>query len=192
VARPPRPRRSAAGSGARPLIWLSIRHLDARLRALAPFAVAAAAVLLDVQPLLGLGPWGITPFSTLCAVYFWSLYRPDLFSPAAAFATGILYDALAGLPLGLTALVLLLVRQLVVVQQRFFLARSFPVVWCCFLLLAPAAEIARWLLISLWWGRLFDLAPVVLSLLLTMALYPLASLLLTRVHSSIPRLTHAS
>ena len=125
-------------------------------------------------------------------VYFWSLYRQDLFSPAAAFATGVLYDALAGLPLGLTALVLLLVRQLVVVQQRFFLARSFPVVWCCFLLLAPAAEIARWLLISLWWGRLFALEPVVLSLLLTMALYPLASLLLTRVHNGIPRLAHAS
>lgn len=192
MARTWRSRRRATGRGAPPLIWLWIRHLDARLRALAPFAVATAAVLLDVQPLLGLGPWGITPFSTLCAVYFWSLYRSDLFTPAAAFATGILYDALAGLPLGLTALVLLVVRQLVVVQQRFFLARSFPVVWCCFLLLAPAAEIARWLLISLWWGRLFDLAPVMLSVLLTIALYPLASLLLTSVHAGIPRLTRAS
>jgi rod shape-determining protein MreD len=174
------------------LIWLWVRQLDARLRALAPLAVALAAVLLDVLPFLGLGPWGITPFSTLCVVYFWSLYRPDLFGAAAAFSTGIVYDALAGLPLGLTALILLLVRQLVVVQQRFFLARSFPVVWCCFLLLAPAVEIARWLLVSLWWGRLFALAPVLLSLLLTIALYPLASLLLTRIHNTIPRLADAS
>jgi hypothetical protein len=35
------------------------------------------------------------------------------------------------------------------------------------------------------------LQPVVLSLLLTMALYPLASLLLTRLHDGIPRLAHA-
>jgi rod shape-determining protein MreD len=174
------------------LIWLWTRQLDARLRTLAPFAAAAVAVLIDVLPLLGLGPWGLTPFSTLCVVYFWSLYRPDLFSALAAFSIGIIYDALAGLPLGLTALMLLLVRQLVVIQQRFFIARSFPVVWCCFLLLAPAAEIARWLLISLWWGRLFDLQPVLLSLLLTMALYPFASLLLTRVHNRIPRLVDAS
>jgi rod shape-determining protein MreD len=174
------------------LIWLWVRQLDARLRALAPFAVAAFAVLIDALPLLGLGPWGLTPFSTLCVVYFWSLYRPDLFSALAAFSTGIVYDALAGLPLGLTALMLLLVRQLVVVQQRFFLARSFPVVWFCFLLLAPAAEIARWLLMSLWSGRLFGLKPVLLSLLLTMALYPLVSLLLTRVHNRIPRLIDAS
>jgi rod shape-determining protein MreD len=174
------------------LIWLGVRQLEVRLRALAPLAIAVAAVLLDVLPFLGLGPWGITPFSTLCVVYFWSLYRPDLFGPMAAFSTGIVYDALAGLPLGLTALILLLVRQLVVVQQRFFLARSFPVVWCCFLLLAPAVEIARWLLVSLWWGRLFAPAPVLLSLLLTIALYPLASLVLTRIHNAIPRLAHAS
>jgi rod shape-determining protein MreD len=174
------------------LIWLWVRQLDARLRALAPFAIALAAVLLDVLRFLGLGPWGITPFSTLCVVYFWSLYRPDLFGAVAAFSTGIVYDALAGLPLGLTALILLLVRQLVVVQQRFFLARSFPVIWCCFLLLAPAALIARWLLVSLWCGRLFALAPVLLSVLLTVALYPLASLLLTRIHNGIPRLAHAS
>jgi rod shape-determining protein MreD len=172
------------------VIW--VRQLDVRLRALAPFAVALAAVLVDVLPFLGIGPGGITPFSTLCVAYFWSLYRPDLFGAVAAFATGIAYDALAGLPLGLTALILLLVRQLVVVQQRFFVARAFPVVWCCFLLLAPAVELARWLLMSFWWGRLFALPPVLLSLLLTVALYPLASLVLTRVHNAIPRLTHAS
>ena len=172
------------------MILLGVRQLDARLRALAPVAVALGAVLIDVLPLLGLGPWGLTPFTTLCVVYFWSLYRPDLFSAAATFATGIVYDALAGLPLGAAALMLLLVRQVVVVQQRFFLARSFLVVWFCFLLLAPAIEIARWLLLSLWWGRLFALQPVILSLLLTMALYPVASLLLTRIHNGIPRLAH--
>jgi rod shape-determining protein MreD len=172
------------------VILLGLRHLDAWLRALVPFAVAIVAVLIDVLPLLGLGPWGLTPFTTLCVVYFWSMYRPDLFTAGAAFATGIVYDALAGLPLGAAALMLLLVRQMVVVQQRFFLARSFLVVWFCFLLLAPAIEIARWLLLSLWWGRLFAVEPVVLSLLLTIALYPLASVLLTRIHNGIPRLAH--
>jgi rod shape-determining protein MreD len=172
------------------VILLGVRRLDARLRALAPVAVALGAVLIDVVPLFGLGPWGLTPLTTLCVVYFWSLHRPDLLSAAAAFATGIVYDALAGLPLGAAALMLLLVRQVVVVQQRFFLARSFPVVWFCFLLLAPAIEIARWLLLSLWWGRLFALQPVILSLLLTIALYPVASLFLTRIHNGIPRLAH--
>jgi rod shape-determining protein MreD len=173
------------------VIWLWLRQLDARLCLLLPLALAVCAVSIDVLPLLGLGPWGLTPFSTLCVVYFWSLYRPDLFGAAAAFATGILYDALAGLPLGLTALVLVLARQLVVVQRRFFVGRSFLVVLSCFVLLAPAVEFARWLLACVWWGRLFPIQPIVLSLVLTVALYPIASLLLTRVDGRISRLIHA-
>jgi rod shape-determining protein MreD len=173
------------------LIWLWLRQLDARLRLLLPFVLAICAVSIDVLPLLGLGPWGLTPFSTLCVVYFWSLYRPDLFGASAAFATGIVYDALSGLPLGLSALVLILMRQLVVVQRRFFVGQSFLVVLSCFLLLAPAVEIARWLVACAWWGRLFPIQPIALSLVLTTALYPLASLLLTRVDSRIPRLIHA-
>jgi rod shape-determining protein MreD len=173
------------------LIWLWLRELDARLRLLLPFASAVCAVLIDVLPLLGLGAEGLTPFSSLCVVYFWSLYRPDLFGSLAAFATGMVYDALAGLPLGLTSLLLVLTRQLIIVQRRFFVARSFLVVLSCFLLLAPAVELARWLLACIWWGRLFPVQPVALSLLLTAALYPVASVLLTRVDSRIPRLIHA-
>jgi rod shape-determining protein MreD len=170
--------------------WL--HQLDAYLRALVPFATALIAVLIDVAPLAGTGPSGLCSFATLCAVYFWSLYRPDLFTPTATFVTGLVYDGLAGLPLGLSSLVLLLVRNLMVVQQRFFLARSFPVVWFCFLLLAPAVEAARWLLSCLWWGHLFAIQPALLELLVTMAFYPLASWLLGRIHNQIPRLIHAS
>jgi hypothetical protein len=79
----------------------------------------------------------------------------------------------------------------VVMQRRFFAARSFLVVLSCFLLLAPPATIARWALACLWWGRALPFQPIVLSLLLTMALYPVVSLLLARVHHQIPRLSHA-
>ena len=170
--------------------WL--HRLDARLRALLPLATALLAVLADVLPLLHVGPASVTPLVTLCVAFFWSLYRPDLFGAGAAFATGLAYDALAGLPLGLTSLVLLLVRHVVVVQQRFFVARSFPVIWCCFVLLAFAALALRWALSCLWWGRLFAAQPMVFELLLTLALYPVATLLLARAHNVIPRTLDAS
>ena len=124
--------------------WLHL--LDARLRALLPLATALLAVLVDVLPLFHVGPASVTPLATLCVAFFWSLYRPDLFGAGAAFATGLAHDALAGLPLGLSSLVLLLVRHVVVLQQRFFVARSFPVIWCCFVLLALAALALRWAL----------------------------------------------
>jgi rod shape-determining protein MreD len=172
------------------MTWL--QRLDAWLRALVPLATALLAVLADVLPVFHVGPASVTAFATLCAAFFWSLYRPDLFSTGSAFATGLAHDALAGLPLGLTSLVLLLMRHLVVAQQRFFVARSFPVIWCCFVLLAVIALALRWTLSCVWWGRLFAPQPLIFELLLTLALYPMATLLLARVHNWIPRTLHAS
>ena len=169
--------------------WL--HRLDAQLRALLPLATALLAVLADVLPLRHVGPASVTPLATLCVAFFWSLYRPDLFGVGTAFATGLAHDALAGLPLGLTSLVLLLVRQVVVAQQRFVVARSFPVIWCCFLLLALVALALRWALSCLWWGRLFAAQPMVFELLLTLALYPVVTLLLARAHNAIPRMLDA-
>lgn len=170
-------------------LWL--RQLDAGLRCLAPLACALVAVLVDVLPLPGPGLEQVSSFSTLAVVYFWSVYRPDLFTAGAAFATGLVYDALVGLPLGLSSLLLLLVRHLVVTQQRFFLARSFPVIWACFVLLAPAIAMLRWLIVSLWWWHPFALPPLLMELVLTIALYPLASWLLSQVHNRLPRWVHA-
>ena len=171
---------------------LSLQRLDDWLRALVPLATALLAVLADVLPLFHVGPASVTPLATLCVAFFWSLYRPDLFGSGAAFATGLAHDALAGLPLGLTSFVLLLVRHVMVVQQRFFVARPFPVIWCCFVLLALAALALRWALCCLWWGRLFAPQPLVFELLLTLAFYPAATLLLAPVHNWIPRTGDAS
>jgi rod shape-determining protein MreD len=167
------------------------RQLDIYLRALAPFATALLAVLIDLLPLPGAGLERVTSFSTLGVVYFWSLYRPDLFTNSAAFATGLIYDALAGLPLGLSSLLLLLVRNLMVTQQRFFVARSFPVIWACFVVLAPAIALLRWLIVSLWFEHSFAFPPLLVELLLTIALYPLVSWLLGHVHNRVPRWIHA-
>lgn len=171
------------------MTWL--RQLDVSIRRLLPFASAVLAVLIDVLPLPGQGAEAVNTFSTLCVAYFWSLYRPDLFTPTAAFLSGLTYDAITGLPLGLTSLVLLMTRSLVVTQQRFFLAWTFPVVWACFALLATGAIAVRWLIASLWWGHPFALSPLLAELTLTIALYPVVSTLLGRLHNRVPGLVHA-
>jgi rod shape-determining protein MreD len=149
------------------------------------------AALVDVVPLLGSGAASLTSFSTLCVVFFWSLYRPDLLTPAAAFLVGLIHDGLAGLPLGLTSLLLLLIRQLVVTQQRFFLPRSFLVIWFCFLLVASTACLARWLLACLWWAEALPGRPALFELALTIAFYPPIGWALSQVHNRVPRVIHA-
>jgi rod shape-determining protein MreD len=169
-----------------------LQQLDLALRRMLPFLTALLAVLVDLLPLPAPGPHGVTSFLTLGVVYFWSLYRPDLLAPGAVFVTGLVYDALAGLPLGLSALALLLARYVMVSHQRFFVAKSFLVVWCCFVLLAVAVEGLRWAIGCLWWGRWLAPMPLLLEIGLTVALYPCLSWLLIRLHGQIPRVAHAS
>ena len=128
-----------------------------RLRRLLPGATALAAVFLDLLPM------------------------------PVVFLVGAVYDALAGLPLGLTSLVLLPVRALMGAHQRFFGPRSFLVIWSCFLVLAPLAEGLRWLVSCLWWGWPFAPEPILVELGLSLALFPVVAWLLGTVHALIPR-----
>lgn len=158
------------------------RVIDRTVRQLIPVLTGFTAVLIDLLPLPNAAPHSLAPFTTVCVFYFWTLYRPDLMTPLAAFLIGIVLDAAGGLPLGLTALSLLLVRSLLLTGQRFLLAQPFPVIWGCFVLVAVVTAAARWGLASLWWGRLFAVQPVLVETGLTVAIYPVVGLILAQLH----------
>lgn len=167
------------------------RHLDAQFRCFLPAITAVLALLIDQIPIPGEGVGRTGPLALLCVVTFWSIYRPDLLPVPAVFAAGFVTDALAGLPLGLTSLTLILIRMVVVGQQRFFVARSFPVVWACFGVMATAAILFRWLLMSIWAGHVFRFTPSLFELLATFVAYPLVSLALGWIHNRVPRFIYA-
>ena len=78
----------------------------------------------------------MAPALPLIAVFYWTLYRPDLMPPVAAFVIGLLQDILGGLPLGVSACVLVGVHAAVNTQRRFFIGKSFAVVWLGFALVS--------------------------------------------------------
>ena len=151
------------------------------LRTLLPGLVTLLAVLVAVLPLGISFAAVVTPFLSLMAVYYWSIYRPDLLPPAAVFAIGVLQDILTGGPVGLLALVLLLVQALAVSQRRILLGQGFTVEWAGLLLVTAGAGLVSWLLASVYYLALVPPLPFVVQALITAALYPLGSWLFTRV-----------
>ena len=71
----------------------------------------------------------VTPAFAVMAVFYWTIYRPERFPYAATFGIGVLQDLLAATPLGMTALVLLIVQGVVASQRTFFRGKPFLVVW---------------------------------------------------------------
>lgn len=149
-----------------------IQRVDTFLRGLTPATLILLLVFVGAVPwhLPGLAP--VTPAFPMIAVYYWSIYRPDKLPFAATFALGLFHDLLTGTPIGLTALVLLLVQGIVNSQRVFFHNKPFLVVWWGFTLLVPVAALTSWVIGSIFLGAMVPPLPIIVQAALTILLYP--------------------
>ena len=155
------------------------------LSSLTPYLTILILVLASVLPwhLPGLAP--VTPAFSLIAVYYWAIYRPDKLPYAATFSAGLLQDILSGGPLGMTAVILVLVHGIVRSQRSFFHGKPFHVVWWGFSLVAPVAALIGWCAASIYYGLLVPPIPLIVHVVLTLLLYPFLGFVLTKIHNFI-------
>ncbi|HTH15952.1 MAG TPA: rod shape-determining protein MreD [Magnetospirillum sp.] len=158
-------------------IWV---RMDTWVRHLVPISVTIFLLLLTAIPTHMPGFAGIAPVLPMIGVYYWAIYRPDLLPAWAAFLVGFLYDIISGTPLGVNALVLLLVQGTAASQRKFFLGKSFMVAWWAFGLLAAGAIGLSWILVVILTGTVLDALPVIFEYLLTMGLFPVLTWALAR------------
>jgi rod shape-determining protein MreD len=161
----------------KPSIWV---RMDTWVRHMVPISVTLFLLLLTAIPTHLPGFAGVAPVLPLMGVYYWAIYRPDLLPAWAAFLVGVLYDILAGTPLGVHALVLLLVQGVAAGQRRFFLGKSFMVAWWAFGLLAAGSAGLSWILVAILSGQILDPRPVLFQYVLTLGLFPLLTWVLAR------------
>jgi rod shape-determining protein MreD len=152
---------------------------------LLPVATTLLAAVISVLPLQIPGYAALTPVFTLMAAYHWTIYRPDLLPPIALFGVGLTEDLLAGSPIGVNALLLLLTRVGVLSYRRYFINRNFPFVWTGFALLTSVAMLGLWGLHCILNLSLLDFRNAVIRAALTVAMFPLASFMLGRAQRAV-------
>ncbi len=149
------------------------------LRTMVPFGTLLLAVALAGVP-YGIPFFGpVTPFFALIAIFYWSIHRPEQIPAVAIFGIGVLQDLITGGPPGSIALLLLLVHALAVSQQRILLGQSYLVEWAGFALVALGAAVVGWLLACVYNTALILPWHFLVQALLTVALYPAATTILT-------------
>lgn len=160
-----------------------LQRMDGAARRLVPFGVTLVLMLFALTPTYIPGLSHITPMYALMAVYFWSIYRPDLLGYGSTFAIGVLEDLLAGTPLGSGALILLLCQRVVFHQQKFFNNKPFGIMWLAFALVAAGASLLRWLCVGLVEsGGFTPIGEMVTAYLMTVAMYPIIGWCLAKAH----------
>lgn len=149
--------------------WVRLDHVA---RSLFPFALTLLLVMVGMIPLRipDLSP--IVPSLGLIAVYYWSIYRPDLLPAWAVFVIGLIQDLLGGGPLGVHAAVFVLAWAGIGSQRRLLATGSFSLVWAVFLPTGAVAFLLIWLFHCLVVGALIQPEPAVFQYLTTVAVYP--------------------
>jgi rod shape-determining protein MreD len=105
----------------------------------------------------------------------------------AAFVLGLLQDSLVGLPLGVSACVLIAVHAAASTQRRFFVGKSFGVVWLGFAVVASLALALSWALTCIYYGALLAPDAVLFQTLITIGVFPILSRLLLRCQLAVLR-----
>lgn len=154
----------------------SVWHkIDQFARQLTPFAITLMLVIVSVIPSQIPGLFKILPVLPMISVYHWSIHRPALLPAYAVFLVGLFYDGLTGTPFGLHALIFLGVQGIVLFQHRFFVSKSFFIVWLGFGLVAAIAALMGWTIMSLYHLTPLAMEPLLFQYVLTLSLFPLLS-----------------
>jgi len=158
----------------------AFQRLDRLARLLAPFILSAVLVMLSALPFYVPGYGQIAVDVGLMTVFYWAIYRPDLFPGIAAFLLGLWQDILVGAPIGLHALLLLLANWAIVSQRTFFQGKSFAVIWWCFSLVAIVVGVMAWIIVCALNTTMLNPMPGMFQSLLTIGAFPFMVWLLAR------------
>ena len=164
-----------------------LHYVDTGFRVITPVVLAFLMLVISRLPFGIEGLESAMPLLTLIACYYWTIYRPNLMPSIALFFLGLLQDLVTGGPLGLMALVLLLVHWVVDAQRRVFLGKPFVVGWWGFGLIALGAEGVIWMLASIYYDQLLVVRPFAFQFMLTVAIYPCFAWLFSLVQRAIEK-----
>jgi rod shape-determining protein MreD len=170
---------SGFGVRRRPSLW---RRLDLASRYAWPAAMLVFGLLTLGLPFGLPGQAELRPVYAMGCVYFWSLYRPSsLSAPTVAFA-GLLLDLLGMSPLGLWAVLLLLLQGATILSRRNLIPRPFLLNWLAFSALATTLSCLAWAVQSALALSLLPTLPVAVQSLAAIGLYPLLAGFFIRAH----------
>lgn len=165
---------------------LSIKGFENGIRLLVPMALLAILFLLSVTSMSIPYAGSVRPALVLIAVYYWSIFRPTLMPPFLCFLVGLLLDIISGLPLGIHAIIFTLVQWTVRDQRKFLMAQAYMTTWAVFILVALGATFLQWGLYGLVRLQWSPVMPVLVSVGVTILLFPVVTFFLILSHRILP------
>jgi rod shape-determining protein MreD len=155
---------------------------SAFVAAITPFLCSLFAIALANMPVSLLGGLVPPPLFALMPVYFWCLVRPDLMPPALAFGIGILEDLFSGGPPGVWAASFVAAYAVVDRQRDTFAGLSGIGAILGFAAAMLVASVTAYIIVSIYYGLLPPIAPLVVEIAVSVLFYVPAAIALGFIH----------
>lgn len=142
--------------------------------------------------LAGLAPIGLSgmgnfpPDIILISIYYWSIFRPGAIPFWLVFVLGVFKDSLFGVALGISSLIFIFFRLLVLSQQRYLIKETFWAMWVGFGLVAVPAMMMQWLLSSAYLKSVIPVQDIIMQWVFTFGLYPLLHIIFNAIYRLLP------
>ncbi|HKU94928.1 MAG TPA: hypothetical protein VJR58_06610 [Vineibacter sp.] len=166
-----------------------LQQVDRALYAALPGALVALLILLTLAPIRLPDVMAAAPLLPLMAVYHFCLFRAEALPAWLLFVFGMLYDLLqggVGAPVGLSALQFLLIRQVILGNQKYLVSVSFTFIWLGYALLSAVAVTLAWCVVTLLSWRFIDPQPLFFQYIVSLFLYPIFGWVLGRGRARTP------
>jgi len=152
-------------------------------KAVIPGVISVFLVLLGSVNINIAGIASFVPLYLVMTVYFWSIYSPYYMPKWFVFLIGLFQDILYGMPMGISALLLLVLWGIVVSQRRHLTKEPFIVVWIMFVITIGFYIVAEWLINSIYFGELIFSPAIIMQLIVSVLIYPLIHKLYEFIHT---------
>ncbi|HUW80472.1 MAG TPA: rod shape-determining protein MreD [Acidocella sp.] len=162
-----------------PSLW---RQIDAASRYAFPVGFLIFGLFVIGMPFGLPGQAELRPVYAMACVFFWSLYRPSSLPAPLVALTGLLLDMLCISPLGLWAVLLLILQGATLATRRRLVPQSFFFVWAVFSAFAASLAALAWAAQSILSLTILPALPLVVEMLFAIGLYPAFARFFIRAH----------
>ncbi len=160
-------------------VW---RRLDAMSRHAWPATLMFLGLLAIGIPFGIPGQAELRPAYAMACVFFWSLYRPASVPAPVVAGAGLLLDLLGVSPLGMWAVLLLVLQGSTLAARRRLIPQGFLMTWLVFFSFAAAGAALAWLLQSLLELNMLPVGPEAVVCLAAAGVYPALAGFFIRAH----------
>jgi rod shape-determining protein MreD len=158
------------------------RRLDAMSRHAWPGTVMFLGLLVIGLPFGVPGQAELRPAYAMSCVFFWSLYRPASLPAPVVAGAGVLLDLLGMSPLGMWAVLLLVLQGSTLAARRRLIPQGFLMTWLVFFAFACAGAGLAWGMESVLELNMLPVWPAVIVGLAAAGVYPALAGFFIRAH----------